>query len=172
MWLDLPKGVLYAHNLKSYFSPPFDKYNNRLTTHACIIAKVLTVYFYWGIIHRSVWCSLVHEWSVNGSNLPGQADSQQWITTGMAGGTGHRSSYILWHVELKTAWIEVNWPYKFYWIREFRHFVAPHHPPHSTPVGLLVALITLWNKLSTMVGISTIHPVKSPSTEWSWITID
>ena len=34
-------------------------------------------------------------WSVNGSNLPGQADSRQGITTGLAGETGHRCSYIL-----------------------------------------------------------------------------
>ena len=90
MWLDLPKGVLYAHNFKSYFSLPFDKYNNRLTVHACTIAKGSTVYFYWGLIHRPVWHPWVLGWSVNGANLPGQADSRQGITTGLAGETGHR----------------------------------------------------------------------------------
>ena len=30
--------VLYEHNFKSHFSPPFDKYNHRLTVHACTIA--------------------------------------------------------------------------------------------------------------------------------------
>ena len=39
-------GVLYAHNFKSQFSPPFDRYNNRLTVHAHTIGKGSTVYFY------------------------------------------------------------------------------------------------------------------------------
>ena len=42
-------------------------------------------------------------WSVNGSNLPSQADRRQGITKGLDGETGHRCSYILRHVELKTA---------------------------------------------------------------------
>ena len=46
MRLDLPKGVLYAHNFKSHFLPPFDRYNNRPTVHACTIAKGSTIYFY------------------------------------------------------------------------------------------------------------------------------
>ena len=46
MWLDLPKGILYAHYFKSHFLLPFDRYNNRLTVHACNIAKASTVYFY------------------------------------------------------------------------------------------------------------------------------
>ena len=61
----------------------------------------------------------------------GQADSRQGITTGLAGGTGHWSCYILWYVELKKAWIDVIWPFQFSWIRGSRHFVASHHlhPP-------------------------------------------
>ena len=104
------KEVLYTHNFKLHFSPPFDRYNNRLTVHACNIAKGSTVYFYWGLIHRPVWHQSVLGWSVNGSNFPDQADSRQGITIGLAGETGHRSSYILWHVQLKTAWIEAIWP--------------------------------------------------------------
>ena len=50
-----------------------------------------------------VWHPQMLGWSVNGSNLPGQADSRQGITTRLAGETGHRCSYILRRVELKTA---------------------------------------------------------------------
>ena len=38
--------------------------------------------------------------------MAGQPDSQQGITTRLAGETGHWCSYILWHVELKTASID------------------------------------------------------------------
>ena len=40
------KRVLYAHNFKYHFSLLFGRYNNRLTVHACTIAKSSTVYFY------------------------------------------------------------------------------------------------------------------------------
>ena len=133
MWLDFPKGVLYAHSFKSHFSLPFDKYNNRLTVHAYTIAKVLTVCIYWGLIHRPVWRPPVLGWSVNGYNFPSQAVSQQRITTGLAGETGYRCCCILWYMELKTAWIDAIWLYKFLWIGRSRHFVAPHHP-HAPPL--------------------------------------
>ena len=70
------KGVLYMHSFRSHFSQSFDRYNNRPTVHACTIAKTSTVCFYWGLIHGPVWHPWVLGWSVNGSNLPGQADSQ------------------------------------------------------------------------------------------------
>ena len=114
MWPDLLKGVLNVHSFKSYFSLPFNKYNNRLTLHAYTIAKGSTVYFYRDLIHRPVCCPRVPGWSVNSSNLPGQAGSQQRITTRLASETGHRCSYILCYVELKTAWIDAIWPYKFF----------------------------------------------------------
>ena len=98
------------HSFKSHFSWLFDRYNNRLTVHAYTIAKGSTVCFYWGLIHGPVWRPRMLGWSVNGSNLPGQADSWQRITTRLAGETGHQCSYILWHVELKTAWVETIWP--------------------------------------------------------------
>ena len=63
--------------------------NNRLTVHAYTIAKGSTVYFYRGLIHGPVWFPRVLGWSVNGSNLPGQANSQQRITTRLDGETGH-----------------------------------------------------------------------------------
>ena len=110
LWQDLQKGVLYAHNFKSQFSPPFDRYNNRLTAHACIIAKGSTVYFYWGLFHGPVRRPSVLGWSVNGSNFPGQTDSWQGITKQLSGKTGPWCSYILWHAELKTAWIKAIWP--------------------------------------------------------------
>ena len=166
------KRISYVHNFKYHFSPPFDRYNNWLTVHACKIAKGSRGYFYWGLIHGPVWHPSVLKWSVNGSKLPNHADSQQGITTGLAGETEHRCSYILWYVEPKTSWIDVIWPYQFSWIRRPCHFVVPHHPPPSTPTGVLVVLTTLWNKLSKMVGISISYLLKSPSTEWSWITID
>ena len=128
------RGVFYAHNFKSHFSPPFNRYNNRLTVHACSIAKSSTIYFYWGLIHGPVWRPSVLGWSVNGSNFPGQTDSWQRITTGLAGETGNRSSYILWYVELKTAWIHVIWLYKFSLIGRSHYSTSwlpttPHPPP-------------------------------------------
>ena len=111
MWPDLPKGVLYMHSFKSHFSPPFDRYNNRLIVHAYTIAKASTVCFYWGLIHGPVWCTRVLGLSVNGSNLPGQADSRQGIVVGLDGETG---SYILWYVRPKTTWIDAIWPYNFF----------------------------------------------------------
>ena len=106
MWPDLPKGIVYAHSFKSHFSPPFDTYNNTLTVRAYIIAKGSMVYFNWGFICRPVWCPRVLGWSLNGFNLPGQADSRQGITTRLAGETWHWCSYILWYAETKTAWID------------------------------------------------------------------
>ena len=112
----MPKGVLYAHNFKTHFSPPLDRYNNRLTFHAYTIAKASTVCFYWGLIHGPVWHPWVLGWSVNGSSLLSQADNRQGITTRLAGENGHWCRYILWHVELKTVWIEASWLKKFlYW---------------------------------------------------------
>ena len=135
MWLDFSKGALYTHNFKSHFSLPLDRFKNRLTVHACTIAKGLMVYFYWGFIHRPVWHPPVLGWSVSGSNLSNQADSQQGITTGLAGENGHRCSYILWYVEPKTAWIDAIWPYKFSWIGRSHHFVTTHHP-YKTACGI------------------------------------
>ena len=107
MWPDLPKGVLYMHSFKSHFSQPFDRYNNRLTVHACIIAKASTVYFYWGLIHGPVWHPRMLRWSVNGSNLPSQADSRQGVTTGLAGETGHWCSYV--HFVMCGTENSLNW---------------------------------------------------------------
>ena len=89
------KGVLHAHSYKSHFSPPLDRYNNSITVHAYTIAKASMVCFYRGLIHRPVCRPWVLGRSVNGSNLPGQVDRQQGITTRLAGETGHQCSYIL-----------------------------------------------------------------------------
>ena len=137
MWPDLPKKVLYMHSFRSHFSPPFDRYNNRSTVHACTTAKASTVCFYWGLIHGPVWHPQVLRWSVNSSNWPGQADSRQGITTELAGETGLQCSYILWCVELKTVWIEAIWPQKSFCIGSSHHFVASQHPPPYTPTGFL-----------------------------------
>ena len=40
------KRVLYMHSVKSHFSPPFDRYNNRPTVCVHIIASSLTFSFY------------------------------------------------------------------------------------------------------------------------------
>ena len=54
-------------------------------------------------VHGPVWRPRMLGWSVNGLSFPGQADRRQGIATGLAGETGHRFSYILSRVELKTA---------------------------------------------------------------------
>ena len=97
----LARSYTCTVNFRSHFSRSFDRYNNRPTVHACTIAKASMVCFYWGLIHGPVWRPWVLGWSVNDSNLPGQADSWQSIATGLAGGTGHRCSYILRRVQLK-----------------------------------------------------------------------
>ena len=168
----LAKRVLYTHSFRSHFSWSFNRYNNRPTVHACTIAKASTVYFYWGFIHGPVWHPRVLGWSVNGFNFPSQADSWQGITTGLAGEIRHRCSYIF---ETCGAENSPNWSHLA--IKKFLHQKFPPlcgspPPPPSTPIGMLVVLTTLWNKLSKMAGISTSYPLKSPSTEWSWITID
>ena len=147
------KRVLYTDSFKFHFSPPFDRYNNRLTIHAYTIVEGLTVYFYLGLIHGPVWHPPVLGWSVHGSNLPGQADSRQGITTGLAGETGHWHSYILWYVEPKTAWIDAIWPYKFFWIRWSHHFVAPHH------LLLVVRTRLFFANPVTHVNIINIHRI-------------
>ena len=48
------------------------------------LTKKMGVYLYYDIRH-----SRMLGWSVNGSNLSGQADSRQRITTRLAGETGH-----------------------------------------------------------------------------------
>ena len=83
------KRCLFAHSFKSHFLPPLDRYNNRLTVHAYTIAKASMVCFYLGLIPGLLWHPCMFGWSVNGSNLPGQADSQQGITIRLAGETGH-----------------------------------------------------------------------------------
>ena len=166
-WPDLSKEVLNTHCFKSHFSPPFDRYNNRLTAHAYTITKGSTVYFYWGHIHRPVWHPRVLGWSVNGSNLPGQADS-------------HRESPQDWLVRLAVdiatfcdmwSWKQLEvmpFGHRIFWIRKSCHFVAPHHPPTHHHYRLLVVSTTLRKKLSKMADkkdISTSYPLKSPTTE-------
>ena len=107
--------------------------------------------------HEPVWHPWVLGWSINGCNLPSQANSQQEITTGLAGETGHWCGYIcdLWR------WKSLNWSHlaiKTFLILSSCHFVAFHHPTTpSTPIGLLVVLTTLWNKLSKMADILSIE---------------
>ena len=75
-WICQKVSCSHRHSFKSHFSLPLDKYNNRLTVHTYTFAKASMVCFYWGLIHGAVWHPLMLGWSVNGSNLPGQADSQ------------------------------------------------------------------------------------------------
>ena len=115
--------ALYAHIFKPHFSPPFDRYNNRLTVHVYTIARSSMVCF-----PRPVSRPGVLLWPLSHSNLPGQADSQQGIVTRQTSETGHQCSYILWYVGLKTAWIDAIGPYKYFLIRATHHFVTTHHP--------------------------------------------
>ena len=52
------------------------------------------------------------------------------------------------------CWIDAIWPHKNFWIERASHFSATHHPPPSTPIGVLVVMTTLWNMLSNIVGNS------------------
>ena len=180
MWPDLPKGVLYTYSFRSHFSWSFDRNNNRLTVHACTIAKASTVCFNWGLIHGLVWHPQVLGRSVNGSNLPGQADSQQESLQDCSQQESLQDWLVRLGIDLATFWDLWSWkqpelkPFGhktvLYW--KFLPFHGSPPPPPSTPIVMLVVLTALWNKLSKMAGISTSYPLKSPSTEWSWITID
>ena len=168
MWPDLPKRVLCTCSFKSHFAMPFDWYNNRLTVHAYTIAKgsmsILLLRPHSQACLASMGAWMVCKWlqlAWSGRQPAGNHHRTGWWDWAS-------SSYILWCVEMKTAWIDAIWPC----IRRACHFVVPNHPPPSTPIRLLVVSTTLWNKLSKMVNISTSYPLKSPSTEWSWMTID
>ena len=153
---------------RSYFSWSFDIYNNRPTVHACTIAKASTVCFYWDLIHGPIWRPRMLWWSVNVSNFPSQEDSRQGITTGLAGETGCQCSYI-WDV---WSWKQPElkpFGHKKFLYSKFPPLRGSPPPPPFTSIGMLVVLTTLWNKLSKMAGISTSYPLKSPSTEWSWL---
>ena len=124
-------GLIHVHSFKSHlFSTLFDGYNNRLMVHVYTIPKRLMVSFYWGLILEPVWHPRVLRRFLNGSTLPGQADNQHRITTRLAGETGNWCSYILWHVDLKTASIYAIWLHKFLGQNPC-HFVVTHwpHPP-------------------------------------------
>ena len=126
------KGVLYTHSFKSHFLIPFDRCNNRPTVHVYTIPKGLTVCFYWGFVFKLVWCSQVLGWSLNGSTLPGQADSQLGITAILATETGHWCNSILWHLDLKTTSFDAIWLFTF-WIITFATMWLP-----TTPIEVLV----------------------------------
>ena len=135
--------ALFAHNFNIHFSPPSDGYDNGLTVHACTVAKISTVFYYWDLFLQPVWCLWVPKWSIKGSFLPEQADSWPGVTTLLAGDTGHGFSYVLWYMGLKMAWINAIWPYKNFWIGTPYHFVASHHPSLSIHVRVLVVLTAL-----------------------------
>ena len=85
MWLDLPNGVLYQHSFKSHFSQPFNRYNNRLNLYHCQSFNsllLLRLYLWACLTSMGAW--VVCKWL----QLPSQADSQQEITTRLAGETG------------------------------------------------------------------------------------
>ena len=70
------------HSFKSHFSPPCNRYNNRLTVHAYTIAKsLLTVCFYWGLILEPVWCPSMLRWSTTclASQTAGKESPQDWL---------------------------------------------------------------------------------------------
>ena len=127
------------------------------------------VYFYWGLINRPVWCPQVLRCSVNGSNLPGQVDSQQGITIGLAGETGYQCCYnIMW------SWKQPElMPFDHKTVL-YRHFVAPHHPPPCAPLGVLMVLTTLWkliNYLKWRAFQPAIHWRVHPLNGLGWLQI-
>ena len=88
-----------------------DTTTDRLTVHACTIAKGSTVYFNWGLIHGPVGARVVFKWLQLA--WPGrQPACSRGITAGLADKTGP-----------KTTWNDVIWPYKFSWIGRSDHFV-------------------------------------------------
>ena len=89
----------------------------------------------------SARAQVIYKWP----HLPLQVDSWQEITAWSAGKTGNGFSHVLWYVRLKIAWIDDIWSHKRLWIKTPTISSLP-----TTPVGVLLVMTTLWNKLSTM----------------------
>ena len=109
-------------------------------------AKHLTVFLYWCLILKLVWCPRVLKWSLNGSNLPGQADSQQGIISRLVVKTGHWCSCILWYVDFKTASNKAIWLLNFVWIGTPFYLVVNHRPLSTPLIEVFVVLTSRWIK--------------------------
>ena len=160
MWTDLPKDALHAHNFSVHFSLPLDGH-----THSTCVYHSRK---YNSLFLLSLYLRVLR-WSINGPIFPGQANSCKGITTWLPSETGHGFSYILWYVELKTTWIDAIKAYKIFWVETPTIFWLPTTPP-LIPIGVLVVLSTLWNKLSKMVGILTSYVFIEELIHWTTIS--
>ena len=142
---------LYTISMFTFYHHPADTTNSPLAKSAGS-AFTEASFFSLSDIHE---CWLVYKCPI----LPGYANSQQGVTTQLAGETRHGFSYILWYVRQKMPWSDTIWPYKYFWIRRAHQFVAPHHSYRSA-----CGIATLWNKLYKIVGNSANYSLKNWST--------
>ena len=150
MWPALPKPTTYAHYGKEQFSLSMDRSINKLTI---IISTPLpnvdgasfVESCFWGLsyIHKCPGCSL------NATSWLVQAATLLEITTRLVNVIGHGFTYISWQFECNGTFLWAVSHYKLVGSAVICHFVAPHHPPPSTPIQVLVMFIqTIYNAVS------------------------
>ena len=134
MWPDLPKPSTYAHHGKEQFSSWMDSSINKLTIYQYTTAKCSWVCFCWGLFLRPVRRPRVFGCPLNATGRLVQAATLLEITTRLVDDIGHGFSYILWQLECNRASLWAISAWKFQSSAVARHFVAPRHPPPSTPI--------------------------------------
>ena len=92
------KMYIFSNNFNVHFWQPPDWYNNTITVHVYTVAKFQQSAFM-EVSFFSLLTSECVQVSINGSIFPGQADSQQEITTRLACETKHLFSNILWYLD-------------------------------------------------------------------------
>ena len=127
MWPALPKPATYAHHVKAQFSPSMDSSIN--TNRQYTTAKCWQVCFCWGLFVRPVRRPRVLGCSLNATGWLVQVTTLRQVDD-----IGHWFSYVLWQFECNGAFLWSISPWKMQSSTVTRHFVAPHHPPSSTPI--------------------------------------
>ena len=134
MWPALPKPATYAHHVNEQFSPSMDSSMNKLTNCQYTIAKCWQVCFCWGLFLRPVGRPRVLGCPLNATGRLVQATTLLKITTRLVDDIDHWFNYVLWQFECNGASLWTISPWKMHSSAVTRHFVAPRHPPPSTPI--------------------------------------
>ena len=125
----------YTRSFRSHFLWSFDRYSKRPTVHVCIIAKALTVCFYWCLIHRPVWHLRMLRWSVNGSNCPARQT---------AGRESLQDCLVRLGIDVATFWDMWSWK-----------------QPELKPFGHKKVFVSEVPATSWLPTTSTLHPYRN-----------
>ena len=134
MWPALPKPATYAHHVNEHFSPSMDSSMNKLTNCQYTTAKCWQVCFCWGLFLRPVRRPRVLGCPLNATGRLVQATTLLKITIRLVDDIDHWFNYVLWQFECNGASLWTISPWKMHSSAVTRHFVAPRHPPPSTPI--------------------------------------